>query len=552
MRGGKKKTLFITHGAAVALWADELDTMLAKKMPEIDIESSSDLAPGEVVSDEISQLIREAYAITLLIGAEPTKDEQHQWAEVLQAYWDDQSKLLLAILFDDASPPPFLRGFPVHRIPLSNRPGDAVVTWIVRCLEGSPAASSPVILESVSSSPSQPWSSRLNDDVDTRSPLLRRLDATISALSEERPDEEELRENRKALLKSCQERQDPKSLALAHLNIGLIDFELREHEMALDHLNNALEICESAPGEEYPNRTSILIPLAETFAEKEDFGKAISRMKQAADLRIAEEGPESPAVTEIHQELGALLVRAKRYEEAAELLAKTLEVNYRELGTQHPQVAANEMWLSVAQEELHQRDPSTPAGTLGDEPLKKVTRLLGIGYTLIAIDDLCGAQGALSRAVKLAKISPEIPDPIKASCHFYNGIALYKTRQYPYATKELRAAADDSRRAGIEDGWAASMFYLGSALQANGNTDDAVQVLTEVLPEVKRLFGKSSVEVADNLYNLGLALQDQGDRKAARQRIEAAVRIGSEIDGVDDPRVGKYQRGLERLDRVAA
>ena len=254
----------------------------------------------------------------------------------------------------------------------------------------------------------------------------------------------------------------------------------------------------------------------------------------------------------LKQELGAMLVRAGEFEEAAEVLAHTLSPNQRELGERHPKVEANKMWLAIAEEHLDDPDSSTATDFLGLEPLTKVTRLVGLGYTMIEIGDFCGAQTALFRAVKLAEEGSSMPLPVKATCRFYNGIALLKSRQWVDAAEQLRLAAEANKEAGIDEAWAASMFYLGTALRSCGRTDEAVDALTESLSSADDLYGDSSPEAAENLYSLGLALRDRGEFDEAKERIDRAVRIASGLAGDADPRVRKYQRALTRLNRVAA
>ncbi|MGB7686037.1 MAG: toll/interleukin-1 receptor domain-containing protein [Solirubrobacterales bacterium] len=533
MGGGKAKKIFISHGVSAMQWAEELAAALQAADPDFVATRALDIPPGSDSAKWLRQAVQDSDVIVLLVVADSGGDDRYQWTEVLQEHWRDQAKPLVPVLLDGASPPPFLKGLSFLDAELDQPPG-GVADWILaRMEESSPA-------------------SRVEHEIDTRTQLLKRLDASIAALSAEQPDEEELREHREALERSCGEELGVKELALAHLNIGLIDLELRDHPEALKHLHEALEICEAAAIEGYPNRVSILIPLSDTLAEMEEFNDALKRLREAAAIRAEEDGGESPGVIAIKQELGALLVRARNYSEAVEVLSHTLEVNQRELGPTHPRVEANKLWLSLAQEHLDSGESSAGAEFLGVEPVTRVTSLVGLGYLMIQSDDLCGAQAALGRAVQLADGDPQIPAPIQASCWFYNGVALCRTRQWKEAVEELRKAAEANKELHIDEGWAKSMFHLGTALRSRGDTDEAVRVLSEVLSAAGDIYGGRSSEVADGLYNLGLALRDKGEYEGARAKIEEAASMISALAGSYDPRVIKYRRILSRLDQVAA
>jgi tetratricopeptide (TPR) repeat protein len=550
MGGGEKNRLFISHGPATASWTAELASALTELDATVTPASAADVAPGGGIRDAVGRMIEDSDAIVLLVSPMSTAQENFEWSEALQAQWRNESRVLVPVLLDGALPPPFLRGIPHLEASLEQAPDEKTAGWILRQLERPPAA--PDADAVVAPMLAQPWIDHLGEEIDTRSDFLRRLDAIIATLLEEKPDEDELREHRAELKRSLGTTQEPKELALTHLNVGIIDLQLRDFDSALDNLNTALDICEAGAGDGYPNRVSILIPLADTLAEMEEFADALKKLRQAIELRTDEDGGESPRVIAVKQELGAMLVRAHEFKEAAEVLAHTLSANQRELGKGHPKVEANKMWLAIAEEHLDNADSSTATDFLGLEPLTKVTRLVGLGYTMIEIGDFCGAQTALSRAVKLAEEGLNMPLPVKATCRFYNGIALCKSRQWADAAEQLRMAAEANKEAGIEEGWAASMFYLGTALRSCGRTDEAVRVLTDSLSSADSLYGHRSPEAAENLYSLGLALRDGGEFGEARERIDSAVRIASELAGNADPRVRKYQRALTRLDRVAA
>lgn len=549
MGDAARKTLFISHSADMRELAMGISSALMESdsNSNLSVLTAAEALDGGNAGEAIRHVLGEADAVALIVTAETEPFAQYQWTEVLQSYWQDQSMRLLPVLVGDAEPPLFLQGLRSLAVEPDAEPAEPA-EWIVSQLAGD--AGEPDPAEAPEVELLQPWVPRLADKFDTRSRLLRRLDATIATLSEEQPDEEELREHREQLMDSCKERHDPKELALAYLNIGVIDLELRDHDAALEHLGRALKICEADPGGDgYPNRVSILIPLAATLAEMQQFAEALERLREAARIRAEADGSESRGVIAIKQELGAMLVRAREYEEAIDVLTHTLELNRRDLGRAHPRVEANELWLSLAQEKLDGGDSTTADRLLGIKPLTKVTSLLGIGYTMNQMDKLCEAQAALHRAVQLAE-DPQIPAPIRASCHYYNGVALAKSRQWKDAVEELHKACAAHSREDIPKGWAASMFQLGNALRSAGQTDKAVDILEEVLDAAGEIYGPVSAEVAENHYNLGLALRDREDLDAARRHIEAAVKTISSLAGENDPRAVKYRRTLARLNRV--
>jgi tetratricopeptide (TPR) repeat protein len=534
------KQIFVSHGRDELVLARAVAEDLIRDGHSVSL--SRDFPIDSAWKQAISASVAKADGYVLLISEKSSEFERFEWGAALQSRWQDEAKPLLPVLLD-AEAPAFVVGLPAI-LAVADTPVEDL------CADIRSAVSKASSLTADSHAEEEKMRLLPLPSDDSRSRLIERLDATIGALSEEKPDDEQLAEHRAALEIACSGQTDEKGRALANLNIGLIDLQLRDHYSALTHLNRALEICEEAGVEDYPNRVSILLPLAQAMEELNLYGDAQNALTSAAQIRAGEEGSEAPAVIAINHELGSLLVRAGDYGRAEPLLVETLKANRRALGDSHPRVEANELWLSLAREQLYGSCPQLDL-LRARHPIERVMRVLGLGYTLMAVGDLVGARAALNRAVLLAESDDSIKSGFRASCWFYLGVTQLRFGDAEEAIVALAKASEYNVEPGFEEGWVVSRYHLGLAYRAGGDPDAAAEIFERVLADAAEVLGPGHRLLAETLYYLGLIHRDGGQLASAEIRLREAALLGAETFGADDPRVAKYSRALERL-RAAA
>ena len=91
------------------------------------------------------EAIQSADAVIVLVAGDeaPTKYQDHEWSYTLEAYWADQTKLLIPVVIGNAALPSFLARFHALRVP------DVAKGWsaVIQALQSQVMTPEPVVVK---------------------------------------------------------------------------------------------------------------------------------------------------------------------------------------------------------------------------------------------------------------------------------------------------------------------------------------------------------------------------------------------------------------------
>jgi serine/threonine-protein kinase len=201
-----------------------------------------------------------------------------------------------------------------------------------------------------------------------------------------------------------------------------------------------------------------------------------------------------PERAEALHDLGTLLFRAGRYEEARERLERAAELKQRALGAGHPDLA----------------------GTLNN---------LGIVLQALGRNEEALERHARALALRRTALGPEHPDV--AVSHNNLAILLTQLGRMEEAREHLaQALALQQRTLGPEHPQVAgTLNNLGAVLRLLGRSGEAREHITRSLDIRREVLGPEHPEVTQTMANLGAVLLQQGLYAEARELLERAVAL---------------------------
>ena len=106
--------------------------------------------PKELTSEQnwqevTEEAIQSADAVIVLVASDeaPTKYQDHDWSYTLEAYWADQTKMLIPVVIGDAALPSFLARFHALRV------ADAARGWspVIQALQSQVETPKPIVVK---------------------------------------------------------------------------------------------------------------------------------------------------------------------------------------------------------------------------------------------------------------------------------------------------------------------------------------------------------------------------------------------------------------------
>jgi len=241
-----------------------------------------------------------------------------------------------------------------------------------------------------------------------------------------------------------------------------------------------------------------------------DYPGALLFYEQAVDL--------APTESDCLNRLGLLLYTLGDYDQAIDIHTKSLNINVKVLGTQHPQVATDYNNLGLAWHEKGYYDKAIDFYT---RSLKITVKVLGEQNPLVATDynNLGFAwheKGDYDQAIDFHNKSLEV-----------NVKALGK--QHPLV--------------------ATNYNNLGLAWHEKGDYDQAIDFHNKSLEINVKALGKQHPSVATNYNNLGLAWDEKGDYRQAIEFSSKALNIFENRLGKNHPKARTVRQNLEAFRR---
>ena len=289
--------------------------------------------------------------------------------------------------------------------------------------------------------------------------------------------------------------------------------------------------------------------LGSIFSRQGKYEEALSRLKQALDIRQKALGPGHPEVARTFSALGNVSIEMAQYKEALSYLQKAVQTSENALGLEHPLVAealTNMGNLLRRQGKLdaalgaHQRALAIREKAFEPENPRVANSLMPLALVLKAQGRLAEALALEQRALKIEEKALGANSADLVSTLTNLGNVTHDMRNFEASVEyHQRALVIAERVYGPEHPRTALVLNnLGAVLRDQDNLQSALDYLRRALAIREKALGPEHPEVSTTLLNLGLTLRDQNKRgtyETALGYFRRAVAIREKALGPDTP-----------------
>ncbi|NVB37192.1 serine/threonine protein kinase [Pseudenhygromyxa sp. WMMC2535] len=193
-------------------------------------------------------------------------------------------------------------------------------------------------------------------------------------------------------------------------DLGLIELELSNYELAQAHLERAQALWTAEVGRGHPLAGRGLNSLGALYVRTGRYREAGEAFEGALDIWIASKGPRSDDVAAMHNNLGVIYRVLEQPERAREHLERALEIREARLGREDLQVARvldNLGSLELEREdhraalEIYGRALAISNGQLEADDLLMARRLQGLGLAQFGLGQIEPARASFARALEI-------------------------------------------------------------------------------------------------------------------------------------------------------
>jgi len=274
-----------------------------------------------------------------------------------------------------------------------------------------------------------------------------------------------------------------------------------------------------------------------------------------AALTLDYENTAPDAYSLILDRIGTFEEHLGNYARAARLMEKALEIDLKNFGNEHPNVAVRQSNLANVYRNLGQYEKArdlleaalaSAEKNFGQEHPNTAVRYSNLALVLQDLGDYEGAKKLLEKA--LASDEKNFGQEHPSTARSYSNLAtvLQSLGDYEGAKKLLEAAlASAEKNFGEEHpNTAVSYSNLAGVLQALGDYEGAKNLLQKALASDEKNFGQEHPTTARRYSNLALVLKDLGDYEGAKKLLEKALASDEKNFGKDHPNVARCQYNL--------
>lgn len=288
--------------------------------------------------------------------------------------------------------------------------------------------------------------------------------------------------------------------------------------------------------------------------------EAESMFRRALRLLERAEGPDSPDVASVLNDLAAIYEERCEYTQAGRCYQRAVEIVERVEGDDEVERLRLQLWHGLSRinqwqghyepaESLLKRALGHAEQVFGQDQMEVAEALNGLGRLYKDLGRFTDAGQAYQRALALAEQAAE-PAPIMLATLYHNlGGLEHAARNYergePFARRAivLREQALGSEHPAV----AADLAALAALLDGQKKYREAEAMYRRALAIFERVYGAEHYEVAVNLNNLAANFQAQGKREPAEQLYRRALQIKEKIFGTDHPDVAFTLNNLAAL-----
>ena len=292
----------------------------------------------------------------------------------------------------------------------------------------------------------------------------------------------------------------------AYMQMGAAYYRQADYPHAEEYLLKAWNMAEAA-GNTNDEKALLCNSLALLYQDLDDAEKALDYYQKALDLFDEENADEENLTIAItYNNIGSFLSELGKNALAIEYFEKTLSIEEKVLGTNHPSVAKT--YINIANSYEQQRD--YPAALqLYQEALHIVLKVMGENNHLAA------------------------------SCYGHIGSAydymdsLELALKYSLKAKDIREKLYDKEHTDIAN----SYNNLASIYGSMGNDSLALDYYQKALVMREKLFGKEHSSIAGIYKNIGLMYTERKDYPKALDYQRKALAIYEKLFDADHPNV---------------
>jgi len=349
---------------------------------------------------------------------------------------------------------------------------------------------------------------------------------------------------------------DPAAAAAVRTAIGISYNGLSLYRKAVPVLEAALRDAERAFGNASAETVRVKQNLASAYRWSGDERRAERLLREAIATADALPGPRGTEYAVMLDDLGLLLWRTNRLDEAEPLFVRAIAL-LRAGARPSPALAMSLGYVAIlrdnhgeagAAEGLY-REGLAVYDRLGGRPLPSEAMLL-LNYASVLILDgrFDEAEALLARAAAICRASLVPDHPYVAYVHFFRAVLLVRQGRYAAAEAAAREAHRLAGRAIAGEQPDACLFQwvLGEALGRQGKLAEAEGHLRAAMRIAHRAFGGKSLRTLVAASSLGWCLLGEGRRAEAEPLLRDSASALAVMLGPNDP------RSREALGRAAA
>ena len=320
-------------------------------------------------------------------------------------------------------------------------------------------------------------------------------------------------------------------------------YQRRDYPKAVDSLERAARIAESAFGSDNPNVSLVYNSLSTAYIAVGRYADAEPFLKRAIQIRERNVGPNSPDLVPVLTNLGLVYDNQSRYEEAEALYKRVLAIQQANVGADHPSIAIS--LGNLANLYQHQGRYGEAEASY-QRALAIFEKAFGLDHPNVTfvLDNLAALYGNEGRnddatklmlrslAIKEKALGPDNP----AIAVVLTNIAMLYDRDGRFADAEAlykRALAIGEKVGKDSANVGASLNNLAAFYRARHRLAEAEPLYLRALTIQQKVYGPNHPEVATVLSNLAVLYDKQGRYAEAEPLCKRSLTIDQNALGPD-------------------
>jgi tetratricopeptide (TPR) repeat protein len=285
-------------------------------------------------------------------------------------------------------------------------------------------------------------------------------------------------------------------------------------------------------------------------------GSELARLAEALAATEAAEGPTSPYLLPLIEEIARFRLRQGALAEAAELRRRALDIAIARFGCESASAAEAMVALALVAIDRRRYLDAEPLLIAAQITLEErvapdhpaiATALAALARVALARGNAAEAEKSARRAVEIASRNPHrrSTEPLRAL-----GAALAAQEHFAEAAEVLQeAVAEDRHHHGPDGATARSLAQLANAELRAHRFAEALPLIQQAAAIDQERLGATHPFIADDLFDLGLVYDGLKRTAEARRAFATALAVLERGAGRETPRAAYVELEIARIDR---